>query len=241
MATALPPSPSSSAGVDIGRTFRFVFDDPEWVKKVLIGGAFTLASSFIIGIFFVAGYWVRLIRNVAAGSARPLPEWDDLGAIFSDGLTAVGVAFVHVFGVVVIVGGIGCAGGMVLFGLGGMAGHGRAEDAAGALAGMGMMGLYFVFLILMLAMNLYLPSALVRVALKGGDFATGFDWRANVAFIRDNLSNYLLSIVFYLVANFASQFGMLLCCVGIFPMMFWAYMVLGYGLGETARLSRRPV
>jgi hypothetical protein len=240
MATALPPTPAPPSGVDIGRAFRFVFDDPEWVKKVLIGGAFVLASSFIIGIFFIAGYWVRLIRNVAAGSARPLPEWDDLGAIFSDGLTAVGVAFVHVFGVIAIVGGVGCAGGMVLFGLGGAAAHGRGEEALGALGGMGIMGLYFVFIILMLAMNLYLPSALARVALRG-DFATGFDWRANVAFIRDNLANYLLSLVFYFVANFVSQFGVLLCCVGVFPMMFWAYCVLGFGLGETVRLSRHPV
>ena len=76
MASSRPtPAPET---VDLVRSFRFVLDDPEWVKKILIGGAFTLASAFIVGIFFVAGYWVRLLKRVAAGEALPLPEWDDL-------------------------------------------------------------------------------------------------------------------------------------------------------------------
>jgi hypothetical protein len=240
MATALPPSPPPSGSVDLGRAFRFVFDDPEWMKKLLIGGAFTLASTFIVGLFFVAGYFVRLVRNVAAGAERPLPAWDDLGAIFSDGLKAVGVAFVHVFGVLAVVGAIGCVLGMMIFGLGSAASRGRADDVMGALGGFGVMGVYFVFLVLMLAVNLYLPAALTRVALTN-EFAAGLDWRANFAFIRENLANYLLSLVFYLVANFLSQFGVLLCCVGVFPAMFWAYLVLGFGLGETVRLARHPV
>ena len=39
----------------------------------------------------MTGYFVRLVRNVARGDERPLPEWDDLGGIFSDGLRAVAV------------------------------------------------------------------------------------------------------------------------------------------------------
>ncbi len=237
MASSLPaPRPET---VDFGRCFRFVFDDPDWIKKVLIGGAFTLASALIIGIFFVAGYWVRLLKQVAAGNPKPLPEWDDLGGIFRDGLAIVGVYFVHMLGVFVLVGGLGCAGGLVVFGLGGLSrGRSSPEEAIAALGGVGIALLYVGFILLTVALSLYLPAAFVRVALRG-EFKDGFDWRANVEFIRANLANYALSLVFYLVASFVSQFGVLLCCVGVLPAAFWAYLVLGFGLGETVRLNPR--
>ena len=92
---ATPVVPSDSQTVDFGRCFGFVVKDPDWIKKVLIGGAFVLLSMVIVGLFFVAGYWVRVLRRVAAGDPLPLPEWDDLGGIFSDGLKLVGAYFAY--------------------------------------------------------------------------------------------------------------------------------------------------
>ena len=71
--------------------------------------------------------------------------------------------------------------------------------------------------------------------------ADGFAWRENFAFIKANLANYALSLVSYLVAGFLAQFGVLLCCVGVFPAAFWSYLVLASALGQTARLSPKPV
>jgi hypothetical protein len=239
MASSSPAAPAET--VDFGRCFRFVVDDPDWLKKILIGGAFTLASALIVGIFFVAGYWVRMLKRVAAGDPRPLPEWDDLGGIFRDGLPIVGVYFVHLLGVLAVVAGFGCVGGLVAFSLGSLGqGSHEAADAIGALGALGFAGLYVVFIVAGLALSLYLPAALVRVALRA-EFKDGFDWRANVGFIRANAANYALSLVFYLVAHFVAQFGVLLCCVGVFPCAFWAHLILGFGLGETVRLNPRSV
>ena len=234
------PSPAPPT-VDIGRCFRFVVDDPDWIKKILIGGAFTLASSFIVGFFFVAGYWVRLLKRVAAGEPRPLPEWDDLGGIFGDGLKVVGVYAVYLLAVIVLLSGLGCVAGLLVFGVSGLGrGSEGVSEMLGALGGLGLVGLYLVFFVLNLALSLYLPAALVRVAVRG-EFKDGFDTRANIEFIRANLVNYALSLVFYLVASFAAQFGFVLCCVGVFPCAFWALLILGYGLGETVRMNPRSV
>ena len=65
----------------------------------------------------------------------------------------------------------------------------------------------------------------------------GLEWRENLAFIKQNLANYALSLVGYLVAGFLAQFGVLLCCVGVFPAAFWSYLVLAVALGQTVRLS----
>jgi hypothetical protein len=218
-----------------------VLDDPEWLKKILIGGAFSLASALIVGIFFVAGYWARLLKRVAAGEPRPLPEWDDLGGIFKDGLPIVGVYFAYMLVVLLVLGGMGCVGGLVVFGMAGL-GHASqdASQAVGALGGLGMAGLYVVFLLVSVVLSLYLPAVFVKVALSG-EIRDGFDWRRSIGFIRANLANYALSLVFYLVASFVAQFGVVLCCVGVFPCAFWAYLILGYGLGETVRLNPHSV
>ena len=57
------------ANLDFGRSFTFMNEDPEWVSKVLIGGAFVLACSLLVGIPFVLGYFSRTLQNVAAGFA----------------------------------------------------------------------------------------------------------------------------------------------------------------------------
>jgi len=65
--------------MDIGKAFGFVFEDHDWVTKVLIGGVMSLLSPLLIGVFFLAGYSVDLIKNVMNDVDPPLPRWDDLG------------------------------------------------------------------------------------------------------------------------------------------------------------------
>lgn len=79
--------------MDIGKAITFVFEDPEWLKKVAIGTGVTLLglifSVFLIGLIpllMVLGYTVLLARNVMDGVEHPLPEWQDWGDLFIRGL-----------------------------------------------------------------------------------------------------------------------------------------------------------
>lgn len=238
---ATPAVPAGSPPIDFGRCFRFVTEDPDWVKKLLIGGVFTLLSPLLVGTFFVAGYSVRFLRRVVAGEPRPMPEWDDLGGLFGDGLKLVGAYFLFVMGMVAVVLVLGCLVGVVAAGIGGLSNLSEgAASAAAALGGLGLVGAYAVLALFGLLAAIFLPAVFVRVALMDR-FEEAFAFREAFRFIQRNLGNYLLSLVFYLVANFASQFGALLCCVGIFPAVFWSYLVLGYALGETVRLNPRSL
>jgi hypothetical protein len=233
----LPPaSRSPSSSFDFGRCFTFLTDDPDWVKKVLIGGAFVLASFHIVGLFFVAGYWSRFVKAVAAGHPRPLPEWDDLGGIFNDGLRVVGLYFICWVGAFLVMLVIACPIGLLFGGLSGLSSSEGPREAMRALGGMGVFFAYALFLLLTFALSLVFPAAVVRVVLKE-DLYAGFDYRAVFAFIRLNLGNYLLSLVVFILSNFVAQFGFILCCVGLFPAIFWAYLTLGYAIGETVRLN----
>ena len=223
----------ASGSVDFGRSLRFVFEDPDWIKKILMGGLFTLLSMLVVGTLLVGGYWVRLLRRTARGEARPLPEWTDWGGLFADGLGALGVYLVHVVVLVLPLAAGGC-----LLGLAGAMLGKKGDDAVGVLAGAGILALYVLFFLFALLLAVYVPAVLTRFAVLGR-FGVAFELSENLGFIRRNLGDYLLALLMFLVAHFLSQFGALLLCVGIFPATFWSYCVIAYPLGQIAR--RDPV
>lgn len=233
MSTAPPPASST---IDFGRCFTFVTEDPEWLTKILVGGLFTLLSVVLVGLPFVLGYWGRTLRNVAAGQPRPLPAWDDLGGLFGDGLRLLGVYLVYTVGLAMALAALSCVFVAPLVAAG-SAGLDRGPEALlAALGGLGTLLFYVVVMVVSVAALVYLPAALARAALRES-FAEGFSWREITRFIQANLGNYALALVIYLLASFLSQFGVILCCVGIFPAGFWSYVILAHGLGETVRLN----
>ena len=233
MSTALP---APAGTLDFGRCFTVVTDDPSWVKKILIGGVFTLLCAILVGVPFVLGYFARTTRNVAEGVDRPLPDWDDLGGTFSEGLRLTAVYLLHVLGVMAVMGALGCLAMLPVMALGGARSHEDAAQAAGALSGLAMVAVYGLTMLFSLALGVYLPSALVRVAMLGS-VAEGFAWRENFAFIRANLANYALALVVGIVGGLMAQVGVLLCCVGVFPAAFWGHVAVAVALGQTLRLN----
>src|ERR1700756_5008409 len=97
-----PPPPASGPTFDFLKPLTFVFDDPRWLQKVLIGGLFVIASFILIGVFFIFGYLARLARNVIRGDQHPLPEWDDLGEYFSEGVKLFVVGLLYAIPVVIV-------------------------------------------------------------------------------------------------------------------------------------------
>lgn len=224
---SLPPvAPGSS--LDFGRSISFFFQDPDWIKKLLLGSLFTLLSFFIVGWFFIAGYMIRLIRRAARGEAYPLPDWDDLGGIFGDGVAAVGVYLgyllppVFLFVLVTVGVSLSTAGG----------------DDTSVFVAVFVSLFSVVFGLAMLVVMLFVPSALIRLALDE-QFAAAFDFQGNFNFIQRNTANYFLAILVFILANFISQFGILLFCIGIIPASFWATSVGAYAFGEVALRDRK--
>lgn len=225
----MPPSDT----IDLGRAFRFVPEDPDWIKKILIGGVFVLLTPLLVGAVFVAGYGVRLLRRSAAGEPRPLPEWDDLGGMFGDGLRAMALYLAHALPATAVPVALMVMVAVASAGVS-QAGSRGASEVFGALAAVGFMGLYVVMAVVMLALSLYVPAALARFVMLDR-LSAGFEVRENFNFIRRNLGNYAMTLLLYLLASFAAQLGMLLCCVGFFPAAFWAICILFWALGEVVR------
>jgi hypothetical protein len=224
---ATTPQPAETTYVDFGRAFQFYFEDPDWVKKTLMGSLFYLLSVLLVGLPFIAGYVVQVTRKAARGEARPLPEWTDYGQMFMDGLQVIGLYLVHILAALVLPGSIGC-----VFAL--IGGVGSRSDAAGGVAAIGMMLAQLLLFVVMLAVMVYFPAAYIRTAVTGR-FGAGLEVRENIELIKRNPGNYFLAIAIYLVTNFIAQLGVLACCIGILPAAFWSMCVAGWAMGEVAR------
>ena len=217
--------------IDLTRPFTFVADDARWLQKILVGGVVNFLMLVLIGIPLIFGYLARLARNVARGEATPLPEWDQWGRDFGEGLSLAVIGLIYYFPVVVL----------FLFTIGGSAMVGAMTDAAfeegSPLAG-GLFGIGACFgYLLALIVSVILPAALTRAVMLER-FGAAFELGAIFRYISANLGNYVISILIHLVASFIANFGVALLCVGAFFTGFWAFTVTTFAFAETWRFSR---
>ena len=227
-----PPPPPVTPTVetfDFVAPFTFVFEDPRWVQKILIGGLFQLAAFLLVGIFFVLGYMARVTRNVAARVQFPLPEWDDLGEYFAEGAKLFIVALIYALPILFIVGAMVVP---IMF----MAIAGQQNEAAGQISGIMSSFMGCLIAPLSLLMAFWLPGALLMTIITG-EIGAAFQFGRIWSFIRGNVANYLLAIVVGLVARMAAQFGVMLFCIGVIFTGFWAVIVSAHALGQAWRLA----
>lgn len=222
-----PPQKPRSGSFDFVRPFTVVFEDPRWLPKVLVGGLFVLASAFLVGVFFLMGYLAQLVRNVVAGEQHPLPEWDNLGDKFSEGLVIFAAMFCYVvpwmiiYFIVMIPVIIAAAAGNH---------HPEVANAAGGMVGC----VSCLAWPIQLAYMFWLPAATIYVMIEqrfGAAFQFGRIWN----FIRANLGNYLLAVLVGLIAQFAAIIGLVGCGVGVLFTFSAAIMMAYYAYASVYR------
>jgi hypothetical protein len=80
---------------NVGRAFSFMFEDKDWVVKILLGAVFNLLTLVLVGIPFLLGYLLELAKNSSEGKEIPLPEWDNLGDKFVRGLIYLVIVIIY--------------------------------------------------------------------------------------------------------------------------------------------------
>jgi len=225
-----PPPPQGSSAYDFVQPFAFVFQDPRWVSKILIGGLCYLFFWLIFPIFFILGYCAKLCRNVIANEPQPLPEWDDFGGYLAEGIRLFCVGFCYVIPLFAI----GCA-----FLIPAVLANGFTEpdDISRAITGAFAGVVPCLFVPISLALSFWIPAALLFAAVERR-FGAGFEFRRIAQFIKDNLANYLLAFVVYLIARFAAGLGFILFCIGIVLTAFWSMIVSTYAFAYAYRLRK---
>lgn len=211
--------------MDIGRSFTYMFEDQDWVKKILIGGVINFIP---IVNFASSGYFIEALRNTAEGRELPLPEWDNFGGKFVKGLMAFIAGFLYVLPIMLVIGiavGLSAA----------ITAAAPDSDAATTVASICPMIGNCLSLVYMLLLLLILPAATIRYALTG-QFGAFFRFGEILAFIKANIGGYIIALLVALVAGLiAEMVGGIACIIGIFFTLMWAMLVGANLLGNLAR------
>jgi hypothetical protein len=181
--------------MDISKAYTFIPEDKEWVKKIVIGGAFALFSFLFIPIFFLIGYQVAVVKNVMNGEENPLPEWEEWGQMFMDGLVVWAAMFIYALPVVLL--GI-CSLFLWLPAVLDSGGDFGGALSAGATFGMVVLGcLMFLFAV---ALAFIMPALYIQYA-RTGEFGPMFQVAEVIKIARENVVDILIVIVAAIAAS----------------------------------------
>jgi hypothetical protein len=213
--------------MDIGKSFSFVFEDEAWITKLLIAAAILLLGMLfswmllipmIIALVLLAGYGVEITRRVMRGEVDGLPEWDDWGALFKDGLMVMIIGIVYALPIIIL---------SICFSVPiGVA----AENAEGVSAAFSLL-LSCVALLYAIVLSLVLPAAIAFYAAED-DLGAAFRFGEVFRLVHENLPTYLITFLMSWVAGLIGSAGGIVCGIGWLATLPYSYMVMGHLYGQ---------
>lgn len=213
--------------MDIGKAFTFVFEDEQWISKLLIAAAILLLGiafswvlliPLILAAALLSGYMVAIIRGVIAGDLDSLPEWDNWGDLLVDGIKFWVISVVYALPIIVVGLCLGVPTGIL------------AEEAEGLSAFLSLILGCFNFLY-GIALSLVLPAA-TAFWVANDDLGAAFRFGDVFAFLRENLATYLVTFLASWLASLIGGLGIWVCGVGLLVTAPYAYMVTGHLYGQ---------
>lgn len=206
--------------MDVSTAVTFVRDDQRWASKLLIAAVLIFFSFLLIPIPFVVGYSLAVSRRVMNGDPEPLPEWDDWGKLFMDGLYVMIAQFVYTLPFWILA----CIGFGATIGFGSLGNLSEDAAAAGVLATFGVIGC--LVLLLWIALVFITPAIYIQYV-RTNDIGACFRFGEVFGIARDYIGDILITVVFALVASFVISIvtGILQIapCIGwILALVVWA-------------------
>ena len=212
--------------MDYGKSFTFVFEDKNWISKLAIGVLVTLVP--IIN-FATYGYMIQIVKNVRDGQEEPLPEWDDFGKYFIDGLKFLAGYLVYFIPVILL--------SIALIPVAIVADSGGVVEDAIAVA---MMCISCLIIIIAFVPLLLYPGLYIQYA-KDDQISDMFDLAEIWDLFKADSANYtIILLMVFFVLGFLASFGVLLCVIGVFFTAWWAQLVAAHMIGQLARPQEKP-
>ena len=205
----------------------YPFSDSDWKRKLVIASViafFGVVIPLIIPIILLVGYCKRIMRRIIQEGEDPfLPEWDDWGNLFANGVGLFGVGLIYSLpSIVLFVAGYG-----LMMSVPFIAEYVEASGnslpydfdlffLAGTFGGMAIFG---VSMLASIITGVMMPPALAHAVAKD-EFSAAFRVREWWPIFRTNLTGFLFSYVIlmgtWFAANFVMQFlymTLVLCCL----------------------------
>lgn len=234
---------------EVTRSLAFPFRDRQWLQRALVGsllelfpalvflallapvlvhhrprswvlvplGLLPIAALFALACrFIVLGYLARIARGVLDGTGDGLPAWD---RTVEDLLSGLKLAVVALALALPPLGAIIAAALLVI---------------AVTHAELAVIPVAILAPPLVLATLFYLPAGLLA-AIARDDVGAAFDAPRVFRAIGRILGPYIIAFLVTIAAEVVAQFGLLLCCVGVFVTRFLAHCVAVHAFATAFR------
>jgi hypothetical protein len=215
------------AKMDIGKSFGYVFEDDQWIPKILIAAAILLGGILFFWLLFIpsilaalllAGYGVEITRRVINRNPQILPEWENWEALIVDGLKYWIISIVYSLPMLLIW--------MCL----GIPGAALSQDAPGWSAAFNSVAGCLNFL-WSIVVGILMPAA-IAFFVANDDLGAAFRFGDVFNFVRDNFSNYLIVLVMSWVTGIIGFLGFLLCLLPVLVTGPYSGWVMNHLYGE---------
>lgn len=207
--------------MNFGQAFTYVFEDPDWTKKLLIPALVALIP--LIGQIVVVGWMLELARNVIQRSPRPLPNLD-FGRQLGEGFKGFVISLVYAIPIIILVIPIIIVSTMLA---------GQDMDTNTATTLITVVSLCFAGLIFLysIVMAFALPAALGNYAAKG-NLGAAFRFQEVFGLLRAAPGAYLLTLLGVMVAGFVAGLGTIACVIGMFATLVYSQAIMGHLYGQ---------
>lgn len=227
--------------MNIGQSFTYIFQDRNWVTKLVVGTLILLVSLPLtailvgfLGIAIVLGYSLEVLRNVREGNPEPLPEWRDRWSEWMVlGLKFGLVLLIWSLPVLLLSVSSSVAGNFALS-------SNDLFEAFGTMAVFMASILSFLWSIVLLLVT---PAIAVRMA-ETEQVSSGLQFGDIYLFTRENLADVVVAALVALAAGIVltllgSVAGLLLCVVGLAITLpaasFVTYLITAHLYGQIGK------
>jgi hypothetical protein len=213
--------------MDIGKAFSFVFEDEQWIAKILIAAGLVLLGvlfswvllvPLIVAAALIAGYSFEITRRVIQGDPNPMPEWDNWGKLISEGIQVIVIGIVYALPAIIVSLCLGIPAGIF-------------TDQAEGLASFLSVLTSCLNILWSIVMSIVLPAAIAFFAAEG-QLSAAFRFGEILTFVRDNFVTYLITFVMSWVASLVGSLGLIVCGLGVFVTAPYGYFVTGHLYGQ---------
>jgi hypothetical protein len=209
--------------IDVERGFRFIFEDPNWLKKLGIAGLLYLT---IIGAIPVFGWALEVQRRTMHDHEEPLPDWSAFGEYI---VNAFKVWLVYVIWALPI----------ILLILVGIIPLAIIEAAFQEYEVIAVLIFLAVILPISLAYSLFLYGLYPILSgqyLENDSIREAINVRRAIRLFRVNwIEMIVASILGYAASYIASFVGLLLCGIGVFLLAPAGMAIMFYYYGQAYR------
>lgn len=215
--------------MDFGKSFSYVFKDPDWFKKI---GLVALCSLIpIIGSFILVGWALEATKNVIEGNSDNALPALEFGKNLGKGFMATLIAMIYSIPIALLT---GIASAAFSFAP-------QSEDALRIILFIlgGCVGL--VGLVLGILVGFLSTVAIANFVAKG-EFGAAFRFKELFGMLKKSFGSWLLVLLGSILAlGIIGPLGTVVCFIGVFLTMAYGYAIYGHLLGQAYNKSVTPV